>query len=96
MLIKFCNYFVTSEIQKMQCLARDHSRRIFEENERLRSQLDAKRKELDQRCKQLNKLVAENDMEKNKLDVDLPGIPFSKIQKLPTKATVKCCSILTL
>jgi len=107
MLIKFCNYFVTSEIQKMQCLARDHSRRIFEENERLRSQLDAKRKELDQRCKQLDKLVAQNDMEKNKLDVEkqkvtvlfsfnLPGIPFSKIQKLPTKATVKCCSILTL
>lgn len=58
------------EIQKMQCLARDHSRRIFEENERLRSQLDSKRKELDLRCEQLDKLVAQNDMEKSKLDVE--------------------------
>lgn len=58
------------EIQKMQCLARDHSRRIFEENERLRTQLDAKRKELDQRCKQLDKLVAQNDTDKSKLAVE--------------------------
>ncbi|XP_020274806.1 factor of DNA methylation 5-like [Asparagus officinalis] len=58
------------EIQKMQCLARDHSRRIFEENERLRSQLDSKRKELDDRCKQLDKLVAQSDMEKSKLAVE--------------------------
>lgn len=58
------------EIQKMQCLARDHARRIFEENERLRSQLDAKRKELDQRCKQLDNLVAQNDTDKGKLAVE--------------------------
>lgn len=58
------------EIQKMQCLARDHSRRIFEENERLRSQLEDKRTELDQRCKQVDKLVAQSDMEKSKLAVE--------------------------
>ncbi|KAJ6799933.1 factor of DNA methylation 5-like [Iris pallida] len=56
------------EIQKMQCLARDHSRRIFEENERLRSQLDSKREELDLRCKQLDKLVAQSDIEKKNLE----------------------------
>lgn len=56
------------EIQKMQCLARDHSRRIFEENERLRSQLDSKRKELDLRCKELDKLVAQSDIEKKNLE----------------------------
>ncbi|ONK67749.1 uncharacterized protein A4U43_C05F3380 [Asparagus officinalis] len=58
------------EIQKMQCLARDHSRRIFEENERLRAQLDSKRMELDLRCKQLDNLVAQSDKEKCKLAVE--------------------------
>ncbi|KAJ0979515.1 hypothetical protein J5N97_014989 [Dioscorea zingiberensis] len=56
------------EIQKMQRLARDHSRKVFEENEKLRSELDFKRKELDERCKQLDQLVAQTDIEKQRLD----------------------------
>lgn len=73
----FCIYFVASEIQKMHCLARDHSRRIFEENEGLRLQLDAKRKELDERCQQLDKLVAQNDTEMSKLAVEKQKVIFS-------------------
>ncbi|XP_072977365.1 factor of DNA methylation 5-like isoform X2 [Typha angustifolia] len=56
------------EIRKMQKLARDHSRRIFEENENLRLELDAKRKELDFRRRQLDRLAAQNDYDKRKLE----------------------------
>ena len=64
-----CSFlFASSEIRKMQCLARDHSQKVFEENEKLRSELDIKRKELDERCKQLDQLVAQNDIEKQRLD----------------------------
>nr|XP_029120682.1 protein INVOLVED IN DE NOVO 2 isoform X2 [Elaeis guineensis]XP_029120683.1 protein INVOLVED IN DE NOVO 2 isoform X2 [Elaeis guineensis] len=58
------------EIQKMQCISRDHSRRIFEENEKLRAELDSKRKELDVRRKQLDKLAVQNEIERRKLDVE--------------------------
>lgn len=81
----------------MQCLARDHSRRIFEENECLRAQLDSKRKELDLRCKQLDKLVAQNDMEKSKLDVEKQKVSMlfssyfkEKVRKLSIKSILKC------
>nr|CAD1826795.1 unnamed protein product [Ananas comosus var. bracteatus] len=56
------------EIRKMQNLARDHSRRIFEENEKLRTELDSKKKELDLRREQLEKLAAQNDVDKRKLE----------------------------
>ncbi|CAA7408438.1 unnamed protein product [Spirodela intermedia] len=58
------------EIRKMQKLARDHSRRIFEENEKLRKQLELRKSELDHRRRQLEELVAENDAERRKLDVE--------------------------
>uniref|UniRef100_A0A1D1YNS1 Protein SUPPRESSOR OF GENE SILENCING 3 n=1 Tax=Anthurium amnicola TaxID=1678845 RepID=A0A1D1YNS1_9ARAE len=56
------------EIKKMQRLARNHSQRIFEENENLRAQLESKKRELDYRCSQLDKLVVQNDMDRRKLD----------------------------
>ncbi|KAG1371709.1 factor of DNA methylation 1 [Cocos nucifera] len=60
--------FYNEEIRKMQCLAREHSRRIFEENATLKAQLDAKQRELDLRSDQLDKLVAQNDIERMKLN----------------------------
>ncbi|XP_072952613.1 factor of DNA methylation 5-like isoform X2 [Typha angustifolia] len=56
------------EIRKMQHLARNHSRRIFEENEKLREELDSKRKELGLRNKQLDSLAAQNDIDKRKFE----------------------------
>ncbi|XP_072979178.1 factor of DNA methylation 1-like [Typha angustifolia] len=56
------------EMRNLQRMARENARRIFEDNEKLRLELDAKRKELDLRSKQLEKLEAENDGEKKKLD----------------------------
>lgn len=52
----------------MQCEARDNARRVFEENEKLRLELDSKRKELELRVKELDKIEAQNEEEKKKLD----------------------------
>ncbi|KAK8935427.1 hypothetical protein KSP39_PZI013393 [Platanthera zijinensis] len=57
-----------NEIQRMQHLAQDHSRRIFEENEKLRIELDSKRRELVSRSAQLDALVAQSDSDKRKLE----------------------------
>ncbi|XP_010656778.1 factor of DNA methylation 1 isoform X1 [Vitis vinifera] len=56
------------ETRKMQRLARDHVRRILEEQEKLNYELDSKRKELDSWCKELNKREALTEREKQKLD----------------------------
>lgn len=52
----------------MQQLARDHSRRIIEENESLRAELDHKRKELDERSQQLNKMANQNNIDKRMVE----------------------------
>uniref|UniRef100_A0A6I9QNQ3 Factor of DNA methylation 5 n=2 Tax=Elaeis guineensis var. tenera TaxID=51953 RepID=A0A6I9QNQ3_ELAGV len=57
------------EIQKIQRISRDHSRRIFEENEKLMAELDAKRKELDLRRKQVDMLAVQNKIDTRKLDL---------------------------
>nr|XP_010911457.2 factor of DNA methylation 5 [Elaeis guineensis] len=58
------------EIQKIQRISRDHSRRIFEENEKLMAELDAKRKELDLRRKQVDMLAVQNEIDTRKLDLE--------------------------
>lgn len=57
-----------NEIQRMQRLAQDHSRRIFEENEKLKIELDSKRSEFASRSAQLDALVAQSDSDKWKLE----------------------------
>ncbi|KAJ4756886.1 XH/XS domain-containing protein [Rhynchospora pubera] len=56
------------EIKKMQQLARDHSRKIIEENQSLRTELEDKRKELDERSQQLNRMANQNNFDKRKLE----------------------------
>lgn len=74
----------------MQNLARDHSRRIFEENEKLRTELDSKKKELDLRREQLEKLAAQNDVDKRKLEQEKQKVTFFLfILILPDNATAK-------
>ncbi|XXG75209.1 hypothetical protein AAC387_Pa07g3768 [Persea americana] len=55
------------EMRKMQCIARDHSRRIFQENEMLKAELENQRKELEWRCKELDKRHAQNGFDERKL-----------------------------
>lgn len=56
------------EIKKMQQLARDHSRKIIEENNSLALELEHKRKELDERSRQINKMANQNSIDKKKLE----------------------------
>ncbi|XP_078176544.1 factor of DNA methylation 5-like [Carex rostrata] len=62
--------FVTynAEIKKMQQLARDHSRKIIEENKSLALELEHKRKELDERSQQINKMANQNSIDKKRLE----------------------------
>ncbi|XP_020577471.1 factor of DNA methylation 5-like [Phalaenopsis equestris] len=57
-----------NEIQRMQRIAQEHSRRIIEENEKLTMELDSKRNELAARSRQHNELVAQSDSDKRKLE----------------------------
>ncbi|KAL6972888.1 hypothetical protein U1Q18_027064 [Sarracenia purpurea var. burkii] len=56
------------EQRKMQRLAREHIRRILDEQEMLNYELEVKRKELDSWSKQLNKREALTERERQKLD----------------------------
>ncbi|CAL5361604.1 unnamed protein product [Camellia sinensis] len=56
------------ETRKMQRLAREHIRRILDEQEMLNFELENKRKELDTWSKQLNKREALTERERQKLD----------------------------
>ncbi|GAB4850493.1 hypothetical protein Ancab_029799 [Ancistrocladus abbreviatus] len=56
------------ETRKMQRLARDHVRRILEEQEKLSHELESKKKQIDWRTRELNKREALTERERQKLD----------------------------
>ncbi|XP_021734063.1 factor of DNA methylation 1-like [Chenopodium quinoa] len=57
-----------AEIQKMQQMARDHVGKILQEREKMMHELDAKRKELDRRTRELSKCEVITVRERQKLD----------------------------
>ncbi|PWZ34619.1 Protein INVOLVED IN DE NOVO 2 [Zea mays] len=56
------------EISKMQQLARRHSQKIIDENQKLRSDLEAKMNDLDVRSKQLDEIAAKSDYDRRSLE----------------------------
>lgn len=70
----FCFVFST-EMRNMQSAAREHSRRIFQETDQLRKQLDEKESGIQRRSMQLNELVAQTDMERRKLENERKKVP---------------------
>ena len=52
----------------MQRLAHDHVKKILDEQEKLNSELDSKKKKLDYWSKELNKREALTERERQKLD----------------------------
>lgn len=48
--------------------ARDYALRVFQDNENLKLELDSRRRELNSRAKQLEKITAENASDRKKLD----------------------------
>ncbi|XP_058109635.1 factor of DNA methylation 1-like isoform X2 [Magnolia sinica] len=56
------------EMRKMQEAAHMHSRRILEETEMLKLELESKRKKLEKRRRELDKRNSQNDIERRKLE----------------------------
>lgn len=52
----------------MQQLARRHSQKIIDENQKLRSELESKMSELNARSKQLDDLAAKSDYDRRNLE----------------------------
>ncbi|KAL8470504.1 hypothetical protein ACS0TY_033125 [Phlomoides rotata] len=59
------------EIKKIETSARDHFRRIFNDHERLKSQLETQKKNLESRGQELLKRETHNEIERKKLSEDL-------------------------
>ncbi|KAF8780036.1 hypothetical protein HU200_002003 [Digitaria exilis] len=55
------------EIRKMQQIARRHSQRIVDENQKLHSELEFKMQELDSRSKELDELASQSDYDRRNL-----------------------------
>jgi hypothetical protein len=55
-------------MQNMQPAAREHTQRAFQETDLLRKQLVEKESNIQTRSRQLSELVAQTDMERNKLE----------------------------
>lgn len=60
----------------MQRLAREHVRRVLQEQEKMNYELETKKKELDARSKELSKREALTEREKQKLDEDLKKVEY--------------------
>ncbi|KAK1647275.1 hypothetical protein QYE76_065080 [Lolium multiflorum] len=56
------------EMRNMQSAAREHSRRIVQETDQLRKNLDEKEHDIKRRSKQLRDIVAQTDMERRELE----------------------------
>jgi hypothetical protein len=55
------------EIQKLQQIARGHSQKIIDENQKLRSELESKMQDLDLKSKQLDDLTLRTDYDRRNL-----------------------------
>ncbi|CAL4964959.1 unnamed protein product [Urochloa decumbens] len=55
------------EIRKIQQIARRHSQKILDDNQKLRSELEFKMQELDLRAKQLDELASQSDYDRRNL-----------------------------
>uniref|UniRef100_A0A0E0JE08 Factor of DNA methylation 1-5/IDN2 domain-containing protein n=1 Tax=Oryza punctata TaxID=4537 RepID=A0A0E0JE08_ORYPU len=56
------------EMRNLHRRARDYALRVFQDNENLKLELDSRRRELNSRAKQLEKITAENASDRKKLD----------------------------
>lgn len=58
------------EMRNVQRKARENARKILMENDKLKLDLDAKKNEIEQRCKELNKYEVKSDGEKRNFDIE--------------------------
>lgn len=68
----------------MQQLARRHSQKIIDENQKLRSELETKMNELDVRSKQLDELAAKSGYDRRNLEQEKQKVSdFSTFSSYP-------------
>lgn len=58
------------EMHNIQRKARENARRVLMENYNLKLELESKKKEIEQRSKELNKYEAKNDGERRNIDIE--------------------------
>ena len=63
-------HFFSTDIQKLQQLARRHSQKIIDENQSLRSELESKMQDLDFKSKQLDELAVRSDSDRRNLEIE--------------------------
>lgn len=68
--------FVLLEIKKIQQSNRDHLEKIFMDHNKARLDLEAQRKELEYREKDLQKLQTQNVNERNKLYLEIKNVIY--------------------
>jgi Skp family chaperone for outer membrane proteins len=59
--------FLGVEMRSLQRIARENAHRIFEENEKLKHDLDNKKKEIESRTRELDRLEAASEGDKRRL-----------------------------
>ncbi|XP_051180171.1 factor of DNA methylation 1 [Lolium perenne] len=84
------------EMRNMQSAAREHSRRIVQETDQLRKQLDEKEHGIKRRSKQLREIVAQTDMERRELenerkknDVQNDSLHMARIEQKKANESVR-------
>ncbi|XP_074574646.1 factor of DNA methylation 1-like isoform X1 [Curcuma longa] len=76
------------EMRNLQRTARDTTRKIFEENEKLKAELDLKRKEVESRSKELDNMEAQNEDDRKKLDDDKQKVEVASMLQKETEEDV--------
>ena len=75
--------FLFAEIKKLQSSSRDHVQRIFNDFEKLKSQVDCQKRDLELRSTELEKREAVNDIERKKLAEEIEEVCFFALIGLP-------------
>ncbi|KAG6530459.1 factor of DNA methylation 1-like isoform X1 [Zingiber officinale] len=76
------------EMRNLQRTARDTTLKIFEENEKLKAELDLKRKEVESRSKELDNKEAQNEDERKKLDDEKQKVEEASMLQKETEEEV--------
>ncbi|XP_052204647.1 protein INVOLVED IN DE NOVO 2-like [Diospyros lotus] len=86
------------EIKKIQMSAREHFQKIFNDHEKLKSQLDSRKEELELRRKELEKREAQNENERKRLSEELEknALKNSSLQMAATEQMKADANVLKL
>jgi hypothetical protein len=87
----FLYHFLGVEMRNLQRKARENANKVFEENEKLRHDLQNKKKEIESRTRELDQLEAASESDKRRLyDEKQKVLCISFTQLLLQKALILC------